>query len=484
MAAQSVSFASNIVVSLFWTDFKSILQSKNTTLQYITGAISYTIFCIDDLVVYTCTVWTGTVPDDIISSGYSQAQNNSDLSDFQTNWQPSANGQASSTIATGSLGALNATVQISMSALQSVGVQISAGTFIGIIVAEISFDNGTTWNQTYFSQVGSGNKLAVISYASANSALACSFVMNGGVGLARLRVFSYTSGSCNVVLRASNISDESLVLFTATPGTTNPPGLAIIGGSVTAAAPSYTTGLANAMSLNTSGGLRVDGSGVTQPVSGTVTANQGTANATPWLTTISQGGNSTTVKAASTAAVAADPAVVVAISPNNTVAATAPTLTKGTQGANGWSTQDLKDSGRVIKTYVATATAGVTSEGLLTLTPYADLAAGSTGTSFAVTAGKRLRLQSIVVTWRNNTAAAGGVTIRFRTNSNGTAIVSSPVQFAVNATTSLATIGSGATNTLIFPDGFELSGTMQFALTQIAVGAVVGLDVSCIGYEY
>lgn len=162
----------------------------------------------------------------------------------------------------------------------------------------------------------------------------------------------------------------------------------------------------------------------------------------------------------------------------------APTLTKGTQGANGWSTQDLKDGGRVIKTYVATATAGVTSEGLLTLTPYADLVAGGTATTFAVTAGKRLRLQSMVLTWRNNTAAAGGVTVRFRTNASGTAIVSSPVQFALNATTSLATIGSGTTSTFIFPDGFELSGTMQFALTQLAVTAVVGLDVSVIGYEY
>jgi hypothetical protein len=62
-------------------------------------------------------------------------------------------------------------------------------------------------------------------------------------------------------------------------------------GSVTTAAPTYTTGQVNAFSLNTSGGLRVDGSGVTQPVSGTfwqatqpvsgtVTANAGTGTFT------------------------------------------------------------------------------------------------------------------------------------------------------------------------------------------------------------
>lgn len=47
-------------------------------------------------------------------------------------------------------------------------------------------------------------------------------------------------------------------------------------GSVTTAAPSYTTGQGNALSLTTSGLLRVDGSGATQPISGTVTANAGT----------------------------------------------------------------------------------------------------------------------------------------------------------------------------------------------------------------
>ena len=82
--------------------------------------------------------------------------------------------------------------------------------------------------------------------------------------------------------------------------------LALIGGSVTTAAPSYTTGNINPLSLTTTGSLRVDGSGVTQPVSGTIAATQSgtwtvqpgnTANTTPWLATISQGGNSANVTA-------------------------------------------------------------------------------------------------------------------------------------------------------------------------------------------
>lgn len=50
------------------------------------------------------------------------------------------------------------------------------------------------------------------------------------------------------------------------------------GGYVTTASPTYTTGQLEALSLTTAGALRVDGSAVTQPVSGTVTANQGTPN--------------------------------------------------------------------------------------------------------------------------------------------------------------------------------------------------------------
>lgn len=46
-------------------------------------------------------------------------------------------------------------------------------------------------------------------------------------------------------------------------------------GAVTTAAPTYTTGNSNPFSLTTAGSLRVDGSGSTQPVSGTVTVTDG-----------------------------------------------------------------------------------------------------------------------------------------------------------------------------------------------------------------
>lgn len=85
------------------------------------------------------------------------------------------------------------------------------------------------------------------------------------------------AGSISLPTGAS--TEASLVKLTVAQGAalgTNTQ--AMVGGSVTTAAPTYTNGQISPLNLNTAGGLRVDGSGVTQPVSGTVTANVGTTN--------------------------------------------------------------------------------------------------------------------------------------------------------------------------------------------------------------
>lgn len=171
----------------------------------------------------------------------------------------------------------------------------------------------------------------------------------------------------------------------------------------------------------------------------------------------------------------------------NKVQAFPQAITKGTQGTVGVTTQDLKDAGRVLKTYATvgdTGITGVVAATLVTMTPYADLVAGTAATTFAVTSGKRLRLQQLTVTWRNNTAAAGGVTIRFRMLA-GAVLVGSPIHMTLNANSAAsAAIGGGGSNSYQFPDGFELSGTMQFGITQQAIGAVAGFSVEVLGYEY
>lgn len=77
--------------------------------------------------------------------------------------------------------------------------------------------------------------------------------------------------SVNGILAAQN---------STTSGQTGP----LIQGAVTTAAPSYTTAKTSPLSLTTGGLLRVDASGSTIPVSGTVSATQGTS---PWV--VSQG---------------------------------------------------------------------------------------------------------------------------------------------------------------------------------------------------
>lgn len=93
-------------------------------------------------------------------------------------------------------------------------------------------------------------------------------------------------GSWTVTANAgTNLNTSALALDTSVNGlllaqgsTTSGEKGPLVQGTVTTSAPTYTTGQTNPLSLTTAGALRVDGSGATQPVSGTVTANIGTTN--------------------------------------------------------------------------------------------------------------------------------------------------------------------------------------------------------------
>jgi hypothetical protein len=141
----------------------------------------------------------------------------------------------------------------------------------------------------------------------------------------------------------TNLNTSSLALDTTVAGlevaqgsTTSGQKGALIQAAVTTAAPSYTTAQTSPLSLTPAGRLRIDGSGTTQPISGSV--DQGNPNiGSPWLVRltdgvvntpimdapsraafqkITDGTNTAAVKAASTGAAAADPSLVVQISPN------------------------------------------------------------------------------------------------------------------------------------------------------------------------
>jgi hypothetical protein len=152
-----------------------------------------------------------------------------------------------------------------------------------------------------------------------------------------------TSGALNVAITSGSVTATNTA--NGNTGSAVPTQATQVGGS-------DGTNL-RALKVSTAGVLSVDGSAVTQPVSGTVTAAQGTAaalsgkwpvqvtdgtNVMPTMDAVTRAGfykvtdgtNTAAVKAASTAAVATDPALVVAVSPNNAVASSR----KGSTSAN------------------------------------------------------------------------------------------------------------------------------------------------------
>ena len=86
------------------------------------------------------------------------------------------------------------------------------------------------------------------------------------------RTWNLTSSTDAVTIVPSGIQT---VTGTITATNTTPGNFQTLGyGAVTTSAPTYTTATNNALSLTTAGALRVDNSGVTQPVSGTVATTQ------------------------------------------------------------------------------------------------------------------------------------------------------------------------------------------------------------------
>lgn len=196
--------------------------------------------------------------------------------------------------------------------------------------------------------------------------------------------------------------------------------------------------------------MKVDGSGVTQPVSGTV--NVGNFPGTQPV--------------------------------SGTVTVTPPALTKATQGATGFSVQDLKDAGRTAFSLTAIGFAGVTGEALLSMTPVRSGVAGSAGTSHGVTAQKRLRLTAIIVSVRTGAAAANWGRFVLRTNPSGAVATNSPALLVVECSAQAAVAGSGNMVAIPIPDGYEFAGTEQIGITHIGAATTNVNSVTLLGYEY
>src|SRR5690349_21489583 len=93
----AVAINSPAIISTQWIQFKSHVANKELLMQYDDDGYVYTLFAFDGPIAYLATIWKNGVPDGITANSYSQAQNDVDRSDFETNYQPTANKPLSDT---------------------------------------------------------------------------------------------------------------------------------------------------------------------------------------------------------------------------------------------------------------------------------------------------------------------------------------------------------------------------------------------------
>jgi hypothetical protein len=279
--------------------------------------------------------------------------------------------------------------------------------------------------------------------------------------------------------------------------------------------------------------LKVDGSGITQPISGTLAATQSgtwtvqpgnTANTTAWKvdgSAVTQPVSGTFWQATQPVsftqpALVAGTAVIGKTGIDQTTPgttngvqvnaalpagankigtvdiATAAATAKATQGANGVPTQDLKDAGRSARTiFLDSFAVAATAETLMTMSYSTDNGTATTGTSYNVTAGKRLRIQQILVslhTIAGNTTAVT-VIVRVRVNNGGAGIVTSPIQMVVPVQGVAAANQAGIPVDIPIPDGWEFVAGAGIAVTVacpgfVATTAAPKVDISITAYEY
>jgi len=86
-----ISFPNMPQRSTSWTAFKPLISSKTIKVQYEEENNVYSIYGYDYPEVLLCVIWKGTVPDSVVTAGYSQATNDTDKTDFETNFKPYAN---------------------------------------------------------------------------------------------------------------------------------------------------------------------------------------------------------------------------------------------------------------------------------------------------------------------------------------------------------------------------------------------------------
>lgn len=136
-----------------------------------------------------------------------------------------------------------------------------------------------------------------------------------------------------------------------------------------------------------------------------------------------------------------------------------PPTAKGTQGATAQPVQNLKDAGRSYLTLTALAAAGVTAEALFSFSQNKAGTITASVSSYTIASGKTLRIQSVTISVRAGAAAVPFSRCVLRSNTGGATVVGSNVVYDFGEVFGIAaTIGVGGSATINFPDGLEIAG--------------------------
>lgn len=135
--------------------------------------------------------------------------------------------------------------------LQTFGVTVAAGTFIGTLNAYCSMDGGSTWTPDYFDLADTSKALTLPVNLAAVQA---SIMPMGGCSHYKVQVATATSGTTTAALRGTMALDLNS-LFSAPNGSTNlPPSNAVIAGL------SSSTNAIKTVAVTSTGGVLVQSS--------------------------------------------------------------------------------------------------------------------------------------------------------------------------------------------------------------------------------
>lgn len=278
--------------------------------------------------------------------------------------------------------------------------------------------------------------------------------------------------AANQATEISSLSQLHTDLIAATPAGTN-----IIGKT---GIDQTTPGTTNKVSIGTDGTVGITGT-VPLPTGAATSALQTTGNTS--LTTIS-GQLPTSLGAKMTAN-----SMAVNMASDQVVNVAPPTLTKGTQGSTGISTQDLKDAGRsqvMLSWEEMTGTAAAESSLTnFTLGSNAGVAL-SAATSYTVTTGKTLRIQTVTIYCKTTSTVNNLCRFRIRQAASSIANTSPVIFDQVLALQQNGTYLAGEVVALVIPipDGLEVGSTKQITFTWFTAAITCMVGMSITGYEY